>query len=178
MNNSRTIAISVALWGACLATLGVEAVATPGVDGSRKVLDHPRPWATVNVCDTVSHPDAIGIRGSMPGSGDRAERMFMRLQVQYLGRLDRRWHTTGANGDSGFIDVGSSRYRARQVGRTFTVTAPSPGEQGFRLRGVVTFEWRKNGEVVRRERRRTTGNHPDTRGADPPGFSAGSCVIR
>jgi hypothetical protein len=167
VSHPRTIALAAAAaLAGCLA-------AAPSAPGAVRA---PRLWATVNVCDTVAHPDAIGIRGSMPGSGDPAEQMFMRFQVQYLGRVDRRWHPTGANGDSGFVAVGSGRFRARQTGRTFTITPPGGG-QAFRLRGLVTFEWRRAGEVVRRERRRTTGRHPGTRGADPAGFSAPSCVI-
>jgi hypothetical protein len=176
VSNRRTIALSAALSALCLGAPAPGALAAPAAGGGTTA--GPRLWATVNVCDTEAKPDAIGIRGSMPGNGDRTQRMFMRFQVQYHGRDDRRWHNTGPNGDSGFIDVGSGRYHARQAGRTFTVTAPPAAVQGFRLRGMVTFEWRRDGEVVRRERRRTTGSHPDTRGADPVGFTAGSCVIR
>src|SRR5439155_21705470 len=66
------------------------------------------PWATVNVCDTASNPDTVGIRGSMPGTGDGTEEMFMRFQVQYL-RDDGSWRLIGASGDSGFIDVGRAK---------------------------------------------------------------------
>lgn len=160
-----------------IAIIATLAAVTLSATADARVRVNPRLWATVNVCDTVSHPDGLGIRGSMPGNGDRSVRMFMRFQVQYLSRIDRSWHNTGTNGDSGFIDVGSGRYAARQAGRTFTVTVPT-NAQGFRLRGMVTFEWRKQGEVVKRASRRTTGNHPNTRGADPTDYSAGSCVIQ
>jgi len=174
------VAAALAVWAGAS---GAAALAAPGGGGGgagagRTIVPNPRLWATVNVCDTDAHQNAIGIRGSMPGTGSRSTRMFMRFQVQYLGRLDHLWHDTGLNGDSGFIDVGSARFRARQAGRTFTVTPPPAGDPGFRFRGIVTFEWRRNGEVVRRAHRRTTGNHPNTRGADPPGFTAGSCVVR
>jgi hypothetical protein len=143
----------------------------------RSVYQSPRLWATVNLCDTTDHPDAIGIRGSMPGSGVRAERMLMRFQVQFFTPADGRWHNTGALGDSGFVDVGSGRFRARESGRTFTITPPQGGG-AFRLRGVVTFEWRRGGDVVRRARKRTRGGHPNTAGADPAGFSAPVCEVR
>src|SRR5918997_326203 len=84
-------------------------------------------WATVNVCDTADAPDTIGIRGSMPGSGTRAERMYMRFQVEYLDATDGRWKAIGPSGDSGWISVGSGRYRARQSGRNFVVRPPSAG---------------------------------------------------
>lgn len=174
MGNHRTITLGAAIAALCPALCAPIATAATGAGGTAMT----RLWATVNVCDTVDHPDAIGIRGAMSGNGDRTQRMFMRFQVQYYDRDAGRWRATGANGDSGFIDVGAAYYRLRQAGRTFTVTAPPVSGQGFRLRGMVTFEWRKDGEVVRRARRRTTGNHPNTRGADPVGFSAGSCVVR
>jgi hypothetical protein len=172
------------LAAAGLATLGAALPVT--MAGARETprAKHPAPsiyqskllWATVNVCDTPAHPDTVGIRGSMPGSGVRAEQMFMRFQLQYYRASDNRWHNIGASGDSDFIAVGSGRYRARQTGRNFTVTPPASGS--FILRGAVTFEWRKDGEVVRRARKRTRSGHPRTAGADPKGFSAATCQVR
>jgi hypothetical protein len=132
-------------------------------------------WATINVCDTAGHPDGIGIRASMPGSGDRRERMFMRFQVQYFDARLQQWHNNVADGDSGFLPVGSGRSRVRESGRTFTITPPASGS--YLLRGVVTFEWRQGAEVVRRVRQRTGAGHPDTVGSDPPGFTAATCQI-
>jgi hypothetical protein len=152
----------------------------PAVAGARdddSIYQNKRLWATVNLCDTVGHPDSIGIRGSMPGSGDRDEDMFMRFQVQYYTAPDGSWHNLGEGADSGFVEVGSAKYRTRQSGRTFTITPPRPGSEPYLMRGVVTFEWREGGEVVRRARKRTTANHPGTKGSDPPGFSAATCSI-
>jgi len=133
-------------------------------------------WATVNVCDTKSHPDTVGIRGSMPGSGVAAEQMFMRFQLQFFDQKDKQWHNIGTSGDSGFVPVGSGKFKQRQSGRNFTVRPPRTG--AFILRGAVTFEWRLDGEVVRRARKRTTSNHSPTAGADPSGFSAAKCEVR
>lgn len=148
---------------------GAEAASKLASDGSLL-------WATVNVCDTADHPDTIGIRGSMPGTGYREQEMYMRFQLQYLASYDdKRWHNIGASGDSGWIDVGSAKYRQRQTGRNFTVRPPDTGF--FRLRGAVTFEWRDGTEVVKRARMRTTAGHGNTAGADPKGFSHASCVV-
>jgi len=158
----------------------VAAIALPAVAQARSggsIFQNKRLWATVNVCDTVGHPDSIGIRGSMPGSGDRAELMFMRFQVQFYTPADKGWHNLGPDGDSGFVPVGSAKFRTRQSGQTFTITPPRPGAGPYVMRGVVTFEWREDGEVVRRARKHTTPNHPDTKGSDPAGFSAGTCSI-
>jgi hypothetical protein len=132
-------------------------------------------WATINVCDTTGHPDGIGIRGSMPGSGDHRERMFMRFQVQYFDAGVQQWHNTAADGDSSFLAVGSAALRVRESGRTFTITPPVSGS--YLLRGVVTFEWRRGGQVVRRARKRTAAGHAGTVGSDPAGFTAATCEI-
>jgi hypothetical protein len=162
---------------AIVALLAAVAPAGAAARSAPSIYQNKRLWATVNVCDTVGHPDSIGIRGSMPGSGDRAENMFMRFQVQYYTAQDELWHNLGEGADSGFVEVGSAKYRTRQSGRTFTITPPRPGSPAYLLRGVVTFEWRKDGEVTRHARKRTTSGHPDTKGADPRGFSAATCSI-
>jgi hypothetical protein len=141
---------------------------TPTVERSRLL------WATVNVCDTPGAPDTIGIRGSMPGSADPEERMFMRFQVQYFSASDGRWHQVRSGGDSGFVRVGPARFESRQAGRSFRF-APKSGS--VLLRGAVTFEWRRGAEVVRRARKRTTAGHRSTAGADPAGYSAANCTI-
>ena len=162
------------------ATLGVIALlmaAAPAGAAARQadpILHDKRLWATVNVCDTVGHPDSIGIRGSMPGDGQKAEVMYMRFQVQLFG-ADARWHNL-EGADSGFVAVGSAR-KARQSGNTFTVTPPRPGAAPYLMRGVVTFEWREAGQVVRHARRGTTAPHPNTAGSDPAGFSSATCTI-
>src|SRR5262249_47040408 len=108
----------------------VAALALPAASHARpadSIYQNKRLWATVNVCDTGGHPDSIGIRGSMPGSGNRAESMFMRFQVQYYTAADKTWHNLGPDADSGFVAVGSGKYRTRQSGQTFTITPPRPG---------------------------------------------------
>jgi hypothetical protein len=139
----------------------------------------PAPWATVNVCDTTGHPDGIGIRGWMPGTGDKRDELFMRLQLQFLRRSDNTWRALGGSGDSGFLDAGNGATKSgRQAGRTFTLSPPRAGQPAFVLRGVVTYEWRRDGVVSRRARRLTTLGHPGTPGADPDDYSAATCSIR
>ena len=162
------------------ATLGAIALlmaAAPACAAARQadpILHDKRLWTTINVCDTVGHPDSIGLRGSLPGDGDRTEVMFMRFQVQLFGS-DARWHNLDG-ADSGFVAVGSAR-KARQSGNTFTITPPRPGAAPYLLRGVVTFEWREGGQVVRHARRGTTAAHANTVGSDPAGFSSATCMI-
>lgn len=134
-------------------------------------------WATVNVCDTASNPDTVGVRGSMPATLSGASELFMRFQVQYQ-RSDGSWRFLRSGGDSGFIDAGRARGRgSRQAGHSFTVSPPRAGNV-YTFRGLVTFEWRaKDGTVLRRTRKRTTAGHRSTAGADPAGFSAAECTV-
>jgi hypothetical protein len=164
-------ALAAAASAALLVALPAASVAAPPDDRSSD------PWATVNVCDTVGHPDGIGIRGSMPGTGDRRDELFMRIQIQF--RLaDGTWRGIGRAADSGFLDLGDGDARVRQAGRTFTLMPPSAGKPAFVLRGLVTFDWRRDDTVVRRVRRLTAAGHDNTPGADPDDFSAATCSIR
>jgi hypothetical protein len=145
-----------------------------GAPTRRVASDDRRPWATVNVCDTERWPDTIGIRGSMPGSGDVRQSMWMRFQVQFLSTDDGKWHFVPAGGDSGFVEVGSAR-TARQAGRSFRIS-PRNGDQVL-LRGRVSFEWRLRDAVVRRERLLTRKGYRSSAGADPDDYTASTCTI-
>jgi hypothetical protein len=175
----RTIAGALAALAGAVSLLALAgpALAGPAAADRSGAARDPLLWATVNVCDTPGHPDGMGVRGSMPGTGDRGDELFMRLQLQFFRRSDGRWRTL-RSADSGFLDLGHGAARARQAGRTFTLMPPGAGQQAFLLRGLVTFDWRRDGEVVRRVRRLTSAGHPGTGGADPAGFSAATCSIR
>lgn len=144
----------------------VLAAAAPSAGAAERDL-----WATVNVCDTEAHRDEIGIRGSMPGLGTRAG-MYMRFRVQYRDLSDGRWHYV-QSADSGWRRAGTARRRALESGWSFEVA----GKGVQILRGVVRFQWRRGGRVLRRERRVTEGGHRSTAGADPRDFSAATCRI-
>jgi hypothetical protein len=153
---------------ALLAALLLAAV--PGQAGARQATGA---WATVNVCDTAGHPNQIGVRGSMPGLKRKA-RMTMRFRVQYLD--DGRWRFIRNGADSGQQPVATAKGGHRDSGWTFEFKPPASGG-AYQLRGVVNFTWKRKGEVVKRQRRVTTGNHPGTAGADPADFSAATCAI-
>ena len=144
------------------------------VDASRHL------WATVNVCDPAEPPadigpDTIGIRGSMPGSRDGRERMYMRFRVQFFKDADQKWHNVVKGGDSGWTYVGRARYKARQSGRTFRfMPAASPT---VLLRGKVNYEWRLRGEVTRKAVKLTSKGHKSSAGAFPAGHSEATCTI-
>lgn len=183
MSSRRAIAAPLAALAGALALLvaavpGRAAEVLPPAVASAAAARDPVPWATVNICDTAGHPDGIGIRGGMPGTGDRGDELFMRLQVQFQRRSDGTWRGLGRAADSGFLDLGHGAARLRQAGRTFTLSPPAAGQPAFLLRGLVTFEWRRDGLVERRARRLTTAGHTDAIGADPIGYSAATCSVR
>jgi len=145
--------------------------------GERPTIDRsPYLWATINVCDTAEHPDTVGVRASMPGSGRRREQMYMRFRVEFQSPIGNLWQDVGPTGDSGFHPVGSGRFRAREAGWNFRFGAAAGGT--YTVRGRVTFEWRRGAALVRRLVKRTRSGFPGTLGADPPEHSAAACEIR
>ena len=135
----------------------------------------PAAWATVNVCDTAEHPNQMGIRGSMAGIA-RSTRMYMRFRVQYQNE-DGRWRMVRAPlTDSGWVRVATGKRGEHDSGWTFSFKPPASGGAHV-LRGVVSFEWRRAGRIVRRTREFTEAGHPGTAGAEPPDFSAETCEI-
>ena len=153
----------------------VALAAAPAAHAAHTISQNKHLWSTVNLCDTPQSPDTIGVRASMPGSGKKGERMWMRFRVQFHSDVDHLWHNFLAEGaDSGFQPVGAAKYKTRQSGWTFPFTL-QPG-QHFEMRGVVNFEWRKGKKVVRKAVKKTTSKHP-TRLSEPKGYSAATCVI-
>ncbi|MBJ7331691.1 MAG: hypothetical protein JHC95_17480 [Solirubrobacteraceae bacterium] len=132
-------------------------------------------WATVNICDTPTNPDTIGLRASMPGNGSKKTRMYMRFRVEYFVARDQTWKPVRKGGDSGWVSVGTGKFVARQSGRSFEF---SPAAGNILLRGRVSFEWRRGTRVIRRAVRRTEAGHVSSAGADPEGFSSAECLIK
>jgi hypothetical protein len=138
----------------------------------------PRPkdlWATVNLCDTTTHPDMMGVRASMPGDAQRTK-MYMRFVAQYYDRSKQIWSDVKGSGISKWIYVGSGRRARWETGYTFAFDAPAGGK-AFTLRGAVDFKWTKSARIVRSAHLNTKGGHAGTDGADPKGYSAGLCEI-
>jgi hypothetical protein len=130
-------------------------------------------WATVDACNPEDHPNTIGIRGSMPADGHHGDTMFMRFRVQYFDATAKQWTDVAKGADSGFQPVAAATL-ASQSGRNFQLV-PSTGP--FRLRGVVSFQWRRGAHVVHSATRTTTTAHKSLIGSDPAGYSAATCKI-
>lgn len=171
MNAARRSAAALAVAG----LLGTVAAGTATGAAKPPPVDTGRLWATINVCDTAKSADTVGIRASMPGSGVARERMYLRFQVQFFKPSTKRWLPFGSNGDSGFKALGKAT-RNREAGVDFTLSAPAAG-QSYRVRGLVSYQWRRGKKVVRRASRTTSAGHPGTVNADPKGYTAAECTI-
>ncbi|MEA2172312.1 MAG: hypothetical protein QOF76_5612 [Solirubrobacteraceae bacterium] len=134
-------------------------------------------WATINVCDVPpDYDNTIGIRGSMPGLGNRSSRLVMRFQVQFKSKTDGEWHNAGPDSDSGWQRVGRTVRQVIESGQNFTYMPPTDGGTHL-LRGRVRFRWYRHNHVVARQERFTEAGHRSTAGAQPDGYSAAQCEI-
>jgi hypothetical protein len=164
----------LALGAPLLALLASLAVASPAGAATKKP---PQAWATVNVCDTAAHPNAIGIRASMPGARRTRVRLFARFRVQWHDPTDGLWHNLLSGGDSGYESLGRVKATAaRESGQVFRYQAPKAGTT-LVLRGRVDLEWRIGRTVVRRETVLTAKGHKSAAGSDPKGYSAATCTL-
>jgi len=154
-----------------VALIGLAAPSSADAAGRAPVV-----WATVNGCDTQTRPNQMGIRGSMTGLA-RSSRMFMRFRVQFQNSQGL-WRTlkSGPLSDSGWVRVAVGRRGEHDAGWSFEFKPPERGGAHV-LRGVVSFEWRRDKRVVQRARAFTEPGHTGTAGAEPPDFSAASCEI-
>src|SRR3954449_13256904 len=121
---SRFFTASLAALGSALAL----APAAPAA-GTRDL------WATVNVCDTPSSPDEMGVRARMPGDG-RRHRMYMRFTAQF--KNGKTWKAVSGKGASRWLYAGSALFKTQELGYTFSFDAPKAGS-GYVMRGLVQF---------------------------------------
>src|SRR3954454_13957371 len=103
---NRLFAIGAAVACCAAAALPAGAASTP------KGL-----WATVNICDTVAHPNMMGVRANIPGDGEHT-RMYMRITAQYYSPARQSWSNVQQPGFSNSLLVGSCIYAPRPGGFT------------------------------------------------------------
>jgi hypothetical protein len=165
--------VSLALLGGLAGT--ILAPAAPALaKKSRSPYKSRLLWATVDVCGPTDQPHTIGVRGSMPGDERPAQTMYMRFRVQYLDPATHAWKYLPKGADSGFQAVGPADAPG-QAGRSFQFV-PTPGAS-YTLRGVVSFQWRRRNRIIFASTLTTTANRRSFAGADPPGYSAATCVL-
>jgi hypothetical protein len=180
---------------ACAGALAGPATASVP-DPAADPAGEPQLWATVNVCDTPTAPDSMGVRAGMPGNGT-AQRMYMRFSAEHWSRTRQAWVPVPGTGTSPWVFAGSAEPVRRQAGWTFRFSTPPAGAT-FTMRAVVQFEWRegekqvarrvarratrtgrraKQPRVLRRATRTTETGIPGVERGDPPGTSKALCLI-
>jgi hypothetical protein len=127
-------------------------------------------WATVNFCDTAKHPDAIGIRASMPGL-PKGVRLQMRFRVQF--RDGDVWRDV-ADADSGWRMLGIAKGTPVETGWSFMFAQPTTP---VTLRGVVRYRWRRGDALPRQSELITAAGHQSSAGGDPADYSAATCTL-
>jgi hypothetical protein len=123
------------------------------------IEDGDRPfWATVNICDTATSPNAVGIRTSVPGNGS-GERIWARYTAQWWSGAAQEWKTVGGSGVTDWVYVGVADRSARRAGRS------------RRARGAQRVA------VVRQRTLLTETGMQGVQGGDPAGTSKAMCLI-
>lgn len=168
--SARALVRLAAAVAAVAAVVAVLTGALAGAESGRYVVvqtSDSNLWATINFCHGHKNPPEIGVRARMPADNNR-QRLYMRFYDQY--KKDGKWHRLD---HSGWKYVGSGQMWW-EFGWTFKFQEPLPG-QSFLTRGVVKFKWVEDGQVVRRAKRFTSGNHPTGNAKHP--YSAAHCRI-
>ncbi len=173
----NALACACALLSCTLLWLAPAALARPhkrGLSAEEHALTHSRAlWATIDVCGPAGEPNTVGIRGSMPGDGRAADKMYMSFRLQYLSGTS--WINVDTPG-TGWVLVGAAGV-TRQEGTSFALK-PASGAQPYTLRGVIEFQWRRDGRVlVAASEPTSTGHKSVVENANPPGYSAATCAI-
>lgn len=171
-----------ALIGALLALAVAAVLATGAVAGSDSATLYAahtvkNQWSTINICDTAKHPDQVGIRARMPAM-DRGVKMKMRFFVQY--KKNGAWvgvpAKDGGTTMSDWFVVGYGKYKWEELGDTFSFTDLKRGDS-FLMRGLVKFQWRRHGKVLKTAHAYTSAHHPSDKYGDPVGFSKATCTV-
>jgi hypothetical protein len=167
------LAVTLGLAGVAPAAPARSKESSPSA-AERSLLHSHELWATIDVCTPADQHNVVGIRGSMPGDGKSADKMYMSFRLQYLA-AGKRWSDVSSGASSGWVAVGGGA-QARQEGTSFDLK-PVQGKPPVTLRGVVDFQWRQGTSVLYVATELTSAGHKGVADADPANFSAASCVI-
>jgi hypothetical protein len=170
------------LIGALLALTVAAVVTTGALAGSESptlyAASTPKnQWATINICDTANHPDQLGIRARMPAL-DRPVKMKMRFFVEYMRK--GAWVPLPSNGGgttmSEWIVAGYGKHTWEELGDTFKISKLKPGDS-YLMRGLVKFQWRRHGKVIKSAHAYTSAHHPSDDYGDPKRYSKATCTM-
>ena len=131
----------------------------------------PSLWATVNICSSHRYPDDIGVRGQMPTLGF-ATWLSMNVTLYYYDSAKKRFVPVPSGG-SKLVRLGRASSGLQQSGAMFQFPPHQPP-----LKAVVTFIWRRSGQLLGQTARSTEAGHHNADFAQPAAYSAATCRIR
>jgi len=129
-------------------------------------------WATVNICDSRTYHNDIGVRGQMPTLGFSST-LYMIIQVNYWSKAQHRFLPIQSNLATTRLSLGTAVNGLEQDGAVF----PFSKHTGL-LNATLTFTWTRGGRVIGQTVRRTTAGHTSADHGSPPHFSAAQCRIK
>jgi hypothetical protein len=128
-------------------------------------------WATINICNSRTYPDALGVRGQMPTLGFAAV-LSMRIQIDYYSSPKKRFVPIPGSTARRQVSLGRWSSNLQQAGEVF----PFKAHAGL-LNATIQFTWMRAGKVIGQITRQTTAGHKDADYASPPHYSAAQCQI-
>jgi len=129
-------------------------------------------WATINICNSRTHRDDIGVRGQMPSLGFSST-MSMTITLNAWSSTDKRFEPIDSNNAVAKVKLGSFSRGLEQGG---TVYPFQKGETG-RWNATIVFTWMRQGKMIGQTHRRTTAGHHTADYGSPPRYSAKQCSI-
>ena len=135
----------------------------------KRAEQSPSLWATVNICNSRRYPNDIGIRGQMPTLGF-ATWLSMDVTLYYYSRAEKRF--TAVPTGSKLVHLGRASSGLQQSGAMFQFAPHQPP-----LKAVVTFIWRRSGQLLGQTARSTAAGHHNADYSSPARYSAATCTI-
>ncbi|HEY2439991.1 MAG TPA: hypothetical protein VGI07_07175 [Solirubrobacteraceae bacterium] len=132
----------------------------------------PLLWATINICNSRTHRDKIGVRGQMPSLGFSAT-MQMTFKLNSWSASAKQFQPINSPNAVDTIAVGTHSRTLEQEGTIFPFQTGTTGLWN----ATVVFIWKRNGKIIGQTQRRTTGGHRDAYYGSPPHYSAPQCRI-
>jgi hypothetical protein len=133
----------------------------------------PSLWATINICNSHTHRDQIGVRGQMPSLGFSST-MSMVITLNAWSSTQKNFVPINSPNAVSTVTLGSFSRGLEQGGTVFPFQS---GETGL-WNATIVFTWKRHGKVVGRTPRRTTAGHHAADFGSPPRYSAARCLIR
>ena len=132
-------------------------------------------WATIDVCNAPKQPDTVGIRGSMPGDGKPADKLYMSFGLEYLDAVNQ-WAAL-PSASSGWVLVGAGS-SCRPPGRLELHAEAAPRRAASSCCGASSASAGcAAGHQFAHATLPTTAGRKALAGAEPEGFSAARCSL-